>query len=125
MESSMTRFREIDATPDAPNAIRLDFSEDEPPAVVFNEQAPPGALVSWSWCQLKALDDLLVALAMKRSSHDGDGDIAGAVRTVLVPVIKALAYSECRAGALHRSSTAIAGRRGRSRTAGEKQRAKT
>jgi hypothetical protein len=34
------------AMPEAPNAIRVHFDENEPPALVFNELAHPGALVN-------------------------------------------------------------------------------
>jgi len=92
--------------PDAPNAIRVNFDENEPPALVFNERALPGALVSWAWCQLKALDDLLMAIAGTDRDHEGEPDVAGAVRAVLVPVINALEFSERRASELQVGSTA-------------------
>ena len=85
------------AVPDDANAIRYRFDEDEPPAVVFSDQAMPGALVSWAWSQLMALDALLAAGLENGSGRDGEPDVAGAVRTVLVPVINALRFSELRA----------------------------
>jgi hypothetical protein len=104
--------------PDDANAIRVDFDESEPPALVFNEQALPGALVSWAWCQLKALDVLLVPIAVMGRGHDGDLEVASAVRAVLVPVINALEFSEQRASELQLGSTApqSPGRQGKSRT---------
>ena len=87
------------AMPEAPNAIRVHFDEHEPPALVFNESAHPGALVSWAWCQLTALDALLAAGSKTRwTAHEQD--VTGAVRSLLVPVINALAFAELRAGEL-------------------------
>ena len=113
------------AMPDDANAIRADFDESEPPALVFNEQALPGALVSWAWCQLKALDILLVAIAVTDRGHDGDQEVAGAVRAVLVPVINALEFSEQRASELEVESTAgqSLARRGKHRGGRKKGRA--
>jgi len=112
------------AMPDAPNSIRADFDEDEPPALVFNEQALPGALVSWAWCQLKALDVLLVAIAVTDRGHEGDQEVAGAVRAVLVPVINALEFSEQRASELQvGSAPEPPEQRGKSRTGRKKGRA--
>jgi hypothetical protein len=82
--------------PDDANAIRVDFDEGEPLALVFDGQALPGALVSWAWCQLMALDGLLVAIAVTGRGHDADTEGAGAVRAVLVPVINALEFSQQR-----------------------------
>jgi hypothetical protein len=101
----MNRRNSTGAMPDDANAIRADFDESEPPALVFNEQALPGALVSWAWCQLKALDTLLVAIAVTGRDHEGDTEVASAVRTVLVPVINALEFSEQRASELQLGST--------------------
>jgi hypothetical protein len=82
--------------PEAPNAIRIHFDENEPPALVFNNLAHPGALVSWAWGQLTALNALLAGRAETRwTAHEKD--ITGAVRSVLVPVINALAFAELRA----------------------------
>lgn len=90
------------AMPEAPNAIRRHFDESEPPALVFNKLAHPGALVSWAWCQLTALNALLAAESETRwTSHEQD--VKGAVRSVLVPVINALAFAELRAGELKAS----------------------
>lgn len=88
------------AMPEAPNAIRVHFDEDEPPALVFNELAHPGALVSWAWCQLTALDALLAAAGSKTPGSADEQDISGAVRSVLVPVINALEFAELRAAEL-------------------------
>lgn len=87
------------ATPEASNAIRVQFDEHEPAAVVFSESAHPGALVSWAWCQLIALDTLLATgSGTRRTAHEED--VAGAVRSVLVPVINALVFAELRANEL-------------------------
>jgi len=85
--------------PEATNAIRIAFDEDEPPAIVFNESAHPGALISWAWCQLIALDSLLAAVSEnRRTAHEED--VAGAVRSVLVPALNALVFAELRAAEL-------------------------
>ena len=112
------------AMPDAPNAIRVNFDENEPPALVFNEHALPGALVSWAWCQLKALDVLLAAIAVTGPNHEGEPDVASAVRAVLVPVINALEFSEQRASELQSESMAArsSARRGKNRAARKKGR---
>lgn len=87
------------ATPEAANAIRIAFDENEPPAIVFNESAQPGALISWAWCQLITLDSLLAAVsATRRTAHEED--VAGAVRSVLVPALNALEFAERRAAEL-------------------------
>ena len=87
------------AMPEATNAIRIAFDEDEPPAIVFNESAHPGALISWAWCQLIALDSLLAAVSEnRRTAHEED--VAGAVRSVLVPALNALVFAELRAAEL-------------------------
>lgn len=83
--------------PEDHDAIRVHFDPDEPPALVFNEHALPGALVSWAWGQLSALDSLLRVASQRRTPDDDDADIVGAVRSVLVPVINALEFSERRA----------------------------
>jgi hypothetical protein len=93
------------AAPESSNAIRVDFNEDEPPAVLFNDLAVPAALVSWAWCQLKMLDTLLLAASANRGRADGDADVAGAVRNVIGPVINALALSELRAAELRNGDT--------------------
>jgi len=98
--------------PDGADAIRVDFEDDEPAAVVFNDQAQPGALVSWAWCQLTALDGLLRALVARQSAHDCCAGEVEAVRNVLVPVISALALSERRAHELQREREASGKRRG-------------
>jgi len=88
--------------PDGADAIRVDFDDDEPEAVVFSDQARPGALVSWAWCQLTALDGLLRAIVVRQSPHDCCAGEVDAVRNVIVPVISALALSERRAYELQR-----------------------
>jgi hypothetical protein len=85
------------AMPEGHDAIRVRFDEDEPPALTFNEQALPGALVSWAWCQLAALDSLLRVLAERSQRGEDDADVVGAVRSVLGPAINALVFSELRA----------------------------
>jgi len=110
--------------PDGSDGIRVHFEENEPPALVFNEQALPGALVSWAWCQLKALDVLLVAIAGIDRGDEGDPEVAGAVRAVLVPVINALEFSEQRASELQVGSAPQSPeRRGKGRTGRKKGRA--
>ena len=99
------------ATPEATNAIRIAFDEDEPPAIVFNELAHPGALVSWAWCQLIALDSLLAALSENRRAAHVE-DVAGAVRSVLVPAINALVFAERRASELREERKLSPRRRG-------------
>ncbi len=47
-----------------------------------------------------ALDALLAAVLEKSSGNDGEPDVVGAVRTVIVPVISALRFSERRAAEL-------------------------
>jgi hypothetical protein len=101
--------------PDGADAIRVDFDDDEPAAVVFNDQAQPGALVSWAWCQLTALDGLLRALVVRQSAHDCCAGEVDAVRNVLVPVINALVLSERRAHELQREREASAKPRGGSK----------
>jgi len=87
---------QLSATPEAVNAIRYDFDEDEPPALIFNESAQPGALVSWAWCQLSTLDTLLIAQRGRRPSCD-EQEVAEAVRAIIGPVMNALRLSERRA----------------------------
>lgn len=94
------------AVPDGANAIRYQFDEDEPPALVFSDQALPGAFVSWAWSQLKALDALLVCLIERSSTGGGEPAVAGAVHTVLGPVINALEFSERRAAELQGKQSA-------------------
>ncbi len=94
------------AMPDGADAIRVDFDDDEPLAVVFNDQAQPGALVSWAWCQLTALDGLLRAIVARQTAHDCCGGEVDGVRNILVPVINALALSESRAHELQREREA-------------------
>jgi hypothetical protein len=103
------------AMPEGHDAIRVRFDEHEPPAVMFNERARPGALVSWAWCQLSALDSLLRPLVDRR--RPGDADVAGAVRSVLVPVINALVLSEQRAHELESRRPAPTGRKRRGKRA--------
>ena len=85
------------AVPDDTNAIRGTFDQGEPAAIVFSEGATPGALVSWAWCQLSALDALLVAMIEARPTDGDDASIAEAARVILVPAINALRFSELRA----------------------------
>jgi len=85
------------------NAIRLNFDEDEPSALIFNDRACPSALVSWAWNQLRSLDSLLIAVAESGYGGDGSPGLAAAVRTMLVPAINALEFSERRVDALRRS----------------------
>ena len=98
----MSGQRGTEAMPEGHDAIRIRLDGDEPPALVFNDQALPGALVSWAWCQLKALDALLQAISEQRQDSRDDADVVGAVRSVLVPAINALAFSERRAHELQR-----------------------
>ena len=101
----MSRRHGTGAMPEAHDAIRIRFDEDEPPALVFNERALPGALISWAWCQLTALDSLLRPLSERSRPADDDADVVGAVRSVLVPVINALTFSERRAHELESGRT--------------------
>jgi hypothetical protein len=99
------------AMPEASNAIRIAFDEDEPPAIVFNESAHPGALISWAWCQLIALDTLLAAVSeTRRTAHEED--VAGAARSVLGPAINALVFAERRADELQEGRKSSVRRRG-------------
>lgn len=93
----MNGLRGLGAMPEGHNGIRVRFDSDEPPALVFHEKALPGALVSWAWSQLMALDSLLDAIIVARRTNPGEPDVAGAVHAILVPVINALSYSELRA----------------------------
>ncbi len=104
-ESPRTYQREFCAMPDGQNGIRIDFDEDEPPAVIFNDQALPSALVSWAWSELMALNSLLDAITERSHRSLGDADIAGAVQATLAPVINALRFSEQRAHELRLDST--------------------
>lgn len=99
------------AMPEGHNAIRVHFDEDEPPALAFNEQALPGALVSWAWCQLTALDSLLRVLSAASPRGDDDADVVAAVRCVLGPAINALVFSELRAHQLRSDPAPRPGRR--------------
>lgn len=103
-ESTRTWHRNLCAMPDGHNGIRVDFDEDEPPAVVFNDQALPSALVSWAWSELMALNSLLNAITETHYRGPGDADIAGAVQATLVPVINALRLSEQRVQELRSAS---------------------
>jgi hypothetical protein len=104
------------AMPEGHNAIRVHFDEDEPPALAFNEQAMPGALVSWAWCQLTALDSLLRVLSERGERGDDDADVVAAVRSVLEPAINALAFSELRAHQLQsRQAPPLERQRGKQR----------
>jgi hypothetical protein len=105
--------------PETCNAIRVGTSDHEPPAVVFHEQALPGALVSWAWCQLVALNSMLDAIIETRRGQLDGPDIAGGVQAVLVPVINALEFSEQRAHELHAEVTAS---RSRSQKSSSKKR---
>ena len=96
-ESDRHKYHRLDAVPEGSDAIRIHFAQDEQPAVVFGEQALPGALVSWAWCQLKALDALLSVGIESRSELDEETGLTDAVRTVLMPVINALEFAERRA----------------------------
>lgn len=110
----MRRRRNEDARPEGHDAIRIRVrvDGDEPPALAFHAQALPGALVSWAWCQLTALDALLQAVTDGHRDDDGRADVAGAVRSVLVPAINALAFAERRAHELDcEGETAVAKRR--------------
>lgn len=107
----MNRRHGTGAMPEGHNAIRVHFDEDEPPALAFNEQALPGALVSWAWSQLAALDALLRVLSEASQRGDDGADVAGAVRSVLGPALNALAFSELRAHQLRPGQAAPPGRR--------------
>lgn len=111
----MSSHRGLGAMPETCNAIRVGTSDDEPPAVVFHEQALPGALVSWAWCQLVALNSMLDAIIEARRGQLDGPDIAGGVQAVLVPVINALEFSEERAHQLRLGSAGTRGSRGRKR----------
>jgi hypothetical protein len=93
------------AVPDGASAICADTDECDAPAVIFNEAASPGALVSWAWSQLTALDTLLLHQWMNRASYD-EQDVAEAVRAILGPVINALRLSEQRARELRKGPAA-------------------
>lgn len=105
------------AMPEGHDAIRIRIGADEPPAIVFNDQALPGALVSWAWCQLVALDSLLQAMTERRQPGADDADVVGAVRSVLVPAINALAFSERRAHELQCERGAATAKRRRTKRA--------
>ena len=107
----MRRHRREGALPEGHDAIRVHVDGGEPPALAFHAQAPPGALVSWAWCQLTALDALLQAITDGHRDDDGQADIVGAVRSVLVPAINALAFSERRAHELELARATVATRR--------------
>jgi hypothetical protein len=112
----MNGRRDAGAMPEGHDAIRIRVDRDEPPALVFNAQARPGALVSWACCQLTALDALLQALTDRRQ-HGDEADVVGAVRSVLGPAINALAFSELRAHELRSDRQARAARRRRNKRA--------
>ena len=101
MSQPATRSR-INAMAEGHDAIRYDSDEAEPPALEFNEQASPGALVSWAWSQLTALDSMLRVLTARRGHDDGEADVLCAVRAILVPAMNALKLSEQRAHELRR-----------------------
>jgi hypothetical protein len=115
----MSSHRRLGAMPETCNAIRFGSFEDEPPAVVFHKQAIPGALVSWAWSQLIALNSMLDAIIETRRGPLDGPDIAGGVQAVLVPVINALEFSEQRAHELHADVTAS---RSRSKKSSSKKR---
>lgn len=121
----MSRLRELGALPWDHNAIRIGFNDDEPPAVMFHREALPGALVSWAWSQLMSLNSMLEAVLETRHSSSDGADIAGAVQTVLVPVINALQFSEERAHQLRLGSAGPRGSRGRKRTNRRRSKAAT
>jgi hypothetical protein len=110
--SSLTRHRNLSAMPGSQNGIRVRFEDDEPPDVAFHEQALPGALVSWAWCQLVALNELLDAITAAQQGSLGGPDTAGAVQSTLVPVINALRFSERRAHELRCSALTAGARQG-------------
>lgn len=93
----MKRRHGAGAMPEGHDAIRVHVDADEPPALVFNERAAPGALVSWAWCQLDALDSLLRVMSESGRGGDADVEVVAAVRSVLGPAINALVFSELRA----------------------------
>ena len=93
----MNAPRSLSAMPEDHDAIRVRIDSDEPPAVMFHEHARPGALVSWAWSQLMALNSMLDAIIDARTGRLDGPDIAGAVQAVLVPVMNALNFSEERA----------------------------
>lgn len=93
----------LGAMPEAVNAIRCDFNEGEPPALIFNERASPGALVSWAWSQLSTLDTLLIAQRDRRPSCDQQ-EVAEAVRAIIGPVMNALRLSERRGYELRKAA---------------------
>lgn len=101
----MNGHRGTGAMPEGHNAIRIQFEEDEPPALAFHAQALPGALASWAWHQLVTLDALLDALIVTRQGRHGDTDLASAVQALIVPVINALSFSEQRAHELRFESS--------------------
>jgi len=101
------------AMPEDHDAIRIRFEADEPPALVFNETALPGALVSWAWCQLATLDSLLRVLSEPLERGDAAADVVGAVRSVLGPALNALEFSERRAYQIASARRAAPRRRGK------------
>jgi hypothetical protein len=111
----MSSHRDLGAMPETCNAIRFGLFEEEPPAVVFNKQALPGALVSWAWSQLTALNSMLDAIIEARRGEIDGPDVAGGVQAVLVPVISALEFSEQRAHELQAEAKASRTRSKKSR----------
>ena len=109
----MNGHRGTGAMPEGHNGIRVQFEEDEPPALTFHAQALPGALVSWAWHQLVTLDALLDALTVTRQGRHGDTALASAVQALIVPVINALSFSEQRAQELRFESSPARNRRGK------------
>ena len=91
------------AMPEDAYAICSDDDGWESPAVVFNQAATPGALVSWAWSQLTALDTVL-RLQWGNRAPDDEQEVAEAVRTTLTPVINALRLSQERARALREAA---------------------
>jgi hypothetical protein len=102
MPNGKNRFS---AMPEDHDAIRLDVDEEEPPALEFNAQASPGALVSWAWSQLSAMDAMLSALTQQGGYDDDGGAVLDAVRAVVMPVINALQLSEQRAHEMRKASS--------------------
>ena len=98
-------YPDLRAMPEDSHAICSDDDAWQCPAVVFNDAATPGALVSWAWSQLTALDTLLRELWTSRAGDD-DNEVAAAVHTTLGPVINALRLSEERARELRKRAAA-------------------
>lgn len=101
------------------NCIRVEFDEDEPPAVAFDDRALPGALVSWAYSQLSSLDTLLELISMG-GSDEGGSEAAEAARSFLGPALNALAYSEIRAHEIRRDPSSPPSSLKKRRKAGRK-----